>query len=334
MVRGFGVLLVAGIAIAFFLALSAGTAALAATARRRGERRARWRARRAARPSWSTSWRRAPGARWRPLRRVGGRVREAMLRGALERPRRVLLIGLVIALAGLAVDSQTQGQLRPARARAAGPARRARPRRAAARDRRGGGDRRRRRGRGPHRPEGRRRGCATTRPGCSSSYGYSAKNGCGKAELCPALSLPDLFRSEDGDQGPGARSARCSTRCRAYFSQAVITADRKTATLAFGVRLMPLDEQKEVIDEMAARLDPPAGVTARLAGPAGARRGGQRRAVLAAAAARHAAGRAARGRAGAAARVPALGARVGAARADRAGDAAGRRSCCSRCACR
>ena len=36
MVRGFGILLVAGIAIAFFLALSAGTAALAETARRRG----------------------------------------------------------------------------------------------------------------------------------------------------------------------------------------------------------------------------------------------------------------------------------------------------------
>ena len=35
-----------------------------------------------------------------------------------------------------------------------------------------------------------------------------------------------------------------------YFSQAVITADRKTATLAFGIRLMPLDEQQKVIDVM------------------------------------------------------------------------------------
>ena len=52
----------------------------------------------------------------------------------------------------------------------------------------------------------------------------------------------------------------------AYFSQAVITADRKTATLAFGVRLMPLDEQQKVIDVMQRELDPPAGVTARLAG--------------------------------------------------------------------
>ena len=51
-----------------------------------------------------------------------------------------------------------------------------------------------------------------------------------------------------------------------YFSQAVITADRKTATLAFGIRLMPLDEQQKVIDVMRDRLDPPAGVTARMAG--------------------------------------------------------------------
>ena len=71
---------------------------------------------------------------------------------------------------------------------------------------------------------------------------------------------------------------------------------------------------------MQRRLDPPAGVTARLAGLQVLGGAGQRRALLAAAAARDAAGRAARGRADAAARVPALGARVGAARADRAGD--------------
>ena len=44
-----------------------------------------------------------------------------------------------------------------------------------------------------------------------------------------------------------------------YFSQAVITADRRTANLAFGIRLMPLDEQHEVIERMRAALDPPAG---------------------------------------------------------------------------
>jgi predicted RND superfamily exporter protein len=101
--------------------------------------------------------------------------------------------------------------------------------------------------------------------GLLKRYGYSAKNGCGKADLCPALSLTDLFRTAD--------SAKTQASIRGllgavppYFSQAVITADRTTATLAFGVRLMPLDEQKKVIDVMGRALDPPAGVTARLAG--------------------------------------------------------------------
>jgi predicted RND superfamily exporter protein len=46
----------------------------------------------------------------------------------------------------------------------------------------------------------------------------------------------------------------------------VITADHKTANLAFGIRQMPLDRQQAIIDDMRRRLDPPAGVSARLAG--------------------------------------------------------------------
>jgi predicted RND superfamily exporter protein len=56
----------------------------------------------------------------------------------------------------------------------------------------------------------------------------------------------------------------------------VITADRRTANLAFGIRLMPLDQQQATIERMRAALtertssagtgNPPAGVTARLAG--------------------------------------------------------------------
>ena len=51
-----------------------------------------------------------------------------------------------------------------------------------------------------------------------------------------------------------------------YFSQNVITADRRTANIAFGIRTMPLDEQKELVDDMRAQLDPPRGVEAELAG--------------------------------------------------------------------
>ena len=44
-----------------------------------------------------------------------------------------------------------------------------------------------------------------------------------------------------------------------YFSQAVITPDHREATLAFGIRLMPLSRQQRVIDYMRAQLHPPAG---------------------------------------------------------------------------
>ena len=36
-----------------------------------------------------------------------------------------------------------------------------------------------------------------------------------------------------------------------YFSQAVVTPDRRLATMAFGIRLMPLDRQQKVIEECA-----------------------------------------------------------------------------------
>ena len=95
--------------------------------------------------------------------------------------------------------------------------------------------------------------------------GYNAEAGCTGAALCPALSLPDLFRTPE-------RSAT-KEQVRAlldavppYLSQAAITPDRKTAVLAFGVRLQSLEAQREVIEGMRSRLNPPEGVRATLAG--------------------------------------------------------------------
>ncbi|HVS29143.1 MAG TPA: MMPL family transporter, partial [Solirubrobacteraceae bacterium] len=95
-------------------------------------------------------------------------------------------------------------------------------------------------------------------------YGYSESSGCGRASLCPALSLPDLFRDSRGLTRQRVRSLLAAVP--PYFSQAVISSDRRTATLAFGIRLMPLDRQQRVIDEMRRRLNPPHGVHAELAG--------------------------------------------------------------------
>ena len=97
-------------------------------------------------------------------------------------------------------------------------------------------------------------------------FGYSAERGCGQAELCPAFSLPDLFRDGQAVASKEAITGLLDA-VPAYFSQGVLTEDRKTASLAFGIRLMPLERQKEVIDTMRAGLrDAPEGVEAEVAG--------------------------------------------------------------------
>jgi hydrophobe/amphiphile efflux-3 (HAE3) family protein len=95
--------------------------------------------------------------------------------------------------------------------------------------------------------------------------GYRTDRACGRARLCPALSLPDLFST-----GPklttGAQVRKLLATVPPYFSQAVVSPDRRAANIAFGIRLMPLSEQQELIEDLRGRLDPPAGVQARLAG--------------------------------------------------------------------
>jgi predicted RND superfamily exporter protein len=95
-------------------------------------------------------------------------------------------------------------------------------------------------------------------------FGYTAQRGCDRAKLCPALSLPDLFRT--GGATDRNRIRALLDAVPAYFSQAVVTRDRRVATMAFGIRLMPLDEQQRVIEEMRKSLNPPRGVSATVAG--------------------------------------------------------------------
>jgi hypothetical protein len=102
-----------------------------------------------------------------------------------------------------------------------------------------------------------------------SRYHYSPKRGCGEATLCPALSLPDLFRGSGDSARPALSRQQIEGVLDAvppYFSQAVISRRRDTAALAFGIKLMPLDKQQQVIDQMRSMLHTPPGVTARLAG--------------------------------------------------------------------
>ena len=256
MVRGFGVLLVAGIAIAFALALTAGTAALSLR-RRPGP----------ADGPLARSLRGAgellegPGrALARPARRAGG----GAVRTALRRPGRVLAVGLVLAVAGWAVDSRTEvvsdiERLVPQDLPAVEDLQALQEATGVAGEVDVVVD-----------------GADLTQPAVVKwmrdyqtavlrRYGYSAERGCARAELCPALSLSDLFRSEEA-ASDRARIRALLDAVPPYFSRAVITEDRRTATLAFGIRLVSLERQQEIIDDLRDRLDPPAGVTARLAG--------------------------------------------------------------------
>jgi hydrophobe/amphiphile efflux-3 (HAE3) family protein len=96
--------------------------------------------------------------------------------------------------------------------------------------------------------------------------GWQAGDSCRDAkppDLCPALSLTDLFRQTPGTESD-ARGLLAAVP--PYFSQAVITRDRGTANLAFGIRFMPLDKQQDVIRGIEDELNPPPGVTAEVAG--------------------------------------------------------------------
>ena len=108
MVRGFGVLLVVGVAIAFLLALTAGTAALAATARRRGGGGRSARSVRGAGELVDELGARACGACSRRCGGSAGALREAALRGALERPGACSLSGSCSRWPGWALDTQTK----------------------------------------------------------------------------------------------------------------------------------------------------------------------------------------------------------------------------------
>lgn len=102
-----------------------------------------------------------------------------------------------------------------------------------------------------------------------SDAGYRAGARCSQAErppdLCPALSLTDLVGGTTGDAG--ARQLRRLLRqAPEYLTQGIVTPDRRTANLAFGIRLQPLDRQQEVIERIEERLDPPPGVEAAVVG--------------------------------------------------------------------
>jgi hypothetical protein len=279
MVRGFGVLLVVGVALAFLCALTAGSAAMALAASGRQAPRVgasgagRFSAPAALVPAWApvaSAWA-AVASAWReageilsnnPLTRL---VSTLALERAVRRPGRVLAAGLVLAALGWGLDTQTHVQtdiakLAPqdisslhnltALEQATGV----------------GGE-----------IDLMVSGNSLTKPATIewmsryeaailAHFGYSATRGCAKARLCPAFSLPDLFQSGPSAKLNQRQVSGLLAAVPSYFSQDVISADRRVATLAFGIRLMSLQQQQAVIERMRSGLHPPAGVSAHLVG--------------------------------------------------------------------
>jgi hydrophobe/amphiphile efflux-3 (HAE3) family protein len=264
MVRGFGALLIVGVGVGLGLALAVVRAVMAVP--RSGGLVAR--SLRGAGEIVDASVRGVPqvfarrphGAAARPLARHSARARDALLR----HPARVLGVALVLAAGGWALETQTTvisdlPSLVPQDLRAV------RDLDALQRDTGVAGE-----------VDVLVQADDLTDPkviawmrsyqsAVLKRHGYSAARGCGRAALCPALSLPDLFRT------PGSAATRKQIRALLdavpdYIARAAITPDRKTAVLAFGIRLDSLENQRAVMQEMRASLHPPAGVTARLAG--------------------------------------------------------------------
>ncbi len=304
MVRGFGALLAVGIVIAFVCALTVGSAGLVVAGRGGMSAGALGASRPAMRlaPAWR-------GAREllldNPLTRG---VSSAALTHAVRRPGRVLGVGLALAALGWGLDTQTHVQTDITKLVPQGTAS---LQSLDALERLSGvggeidlmvG------GRDVVKPAT-IEWMSAYESAMLKRFGYTTTRGCGKARLCPAFSLPDLFGGEAttafgatsagaGAGAPGASSGAAGaahgkagaksagagstesakpklTQAQVsgllntippYFSQAVIAPGRRVATLAFGIRLMGLDEQQRVIEAMRAGLHPPKGVTAQLVG--------------------------------------------------------------------
>ncbi len=256
MVRGFGLMLVVGIAIAFALALTAGFAALSL-------RRERGRADRGATLETVSA----------PLRRWG----HSALAVSIASPGRVLVVGMALALCGWVAGTRTEtisdvrqlvpqdlAQVRDLNrlqdttgvsgeldvsiqtADIADPAL--------------------------------LRWMGGFKARVLDANGFNGRfPSCRKAQICPGPALSD-FLGPPGESVPRARIRSLLDQLPAYDLRGVLARDPRTgkfdtASIAFGIRAQSLDDQQALINRIRAEIDPPGagngpppGATVRLAG--------------------------------------------------------------------
>jgi predicted RND superfamily exporter protein len=301
MVRGFGVLLVVGVAIALLCALSAGAAAIslfqgALPLPRTGtHRHRRWLRGRCGASGGEVLGAGPLAAAWRGARELAADnpatrlLTRAALVGSVRHPGRVLCVGFVLAALGWGLDTQTKVQTDITKLV---PQNLSSLQNLDTLERITGVG-----GEIELMVEGRDLTKLSTiewmiayQKSILARFGYSSVHGCSRARLCPAFSLPDLFGGKAAGAGgaagaagsavgaSGAAAAAGAARLTQgtvnglldviprYFSQDVITPSGRVATLAFGIRLMSLARQQQLIEQMRSSLHPPAGVRASLVG--------------------------------------------------------------------
>ena len=265
MVRSFGLLLVAGIALAFAVAATAGFAALAI---------ASWRGAPAAPRDWgpkSAELGRRRGLAAERLRRLG----KSALAVAIGRPVRVLAVALALAALGWIASSRTEvvsdiRELAPSSLPALQDVNKLQDETGVS---------------GEVNVVVRSDQLADPeviawirdfQRRVLADAGYEGERpSCEDARLCPAISLTDLFTGGAAVENQEQAEALLAS-IPPYFSQAVVTRDPEsgglgdTANIAFGIRVQPLDEQQDLIDGIRDQVDaeggPPPGTEVELAG--------------------------------------------------------------------
>ena len=274
MVQDFGLLVVAGILIALACAFTAGLAALTRLTRREGPAdlppafpRVRAGAREAADRLGDSPPARLFSRTARAVRLFSVERAERALAIAVAWPRRILLVALAVAVVGWAVDTQTEvvsdvRELVPSDLQALEDVETLEQQTGVAGE-----------------IDVTVRAEDITDPTVvqwMAEYqqetlkeaGYTEGDRCQQADdppdLCPAFSLPTILNQVDTRDQEAVRGLLDAVP--AYFAQGVVSEDRTTANLAFGIRLQSLSDQKRVIDRMKDGLDPPDGVTASVVG--------------------------------------------------------------------
>jgi hydrophobe/amphiphile efflux-3 (HAE3) family protein len=275
MVRGFGALLVVGIVVALACALLAGFAALVrfGAPRRRPEGvpplmpRARAALAGAGERVAGSGPGQAAGRGWRRLRLWTVERGERALAASVARPRRVLAIALALAVVGWAADTQSTvvsdvRELVPGDLQALSDVNQLQEETGVS-----GEIDVTVRAKDVTDPEV-LAWMADFQQRVLEDAGYRGGDRCTQAEdapdLCPALSLSDILSNVAAGNPKQAKALLAAVP--PYLMQGVMTPDRKTANLAFGIRLMPLDRQQEVVERIEEQLDPPPGVEAAVVG--------------------------------------------------------------------